>query len=139
VKGWEALKQKRTNMKKAILYARVTPTEKKGNLESLDEQLQVLRRYCKKRKIKIVAVYTDNRSGRKFNRKGFSELLTKLKEGETKADVLLVRSWDRFCVNAWTSILMAKKLFDMNVQTYAVEQKKLSDAINRYLKVAITI
>ncbi len=77
---------------KAIIYARVS-TEKDSQSASIANQVKACRDYAKKTGLKVVAEFTDEKSGGKFNRPGFSQALAAM--GMDEADILIVTDQDR--------------------------------------------
>lgn len=78
-------------MKKVAIYARISTSDKKQDLET---QLLPLREICKKRGWQIVCEYCDIGSGSVENREKLSELKKQAFCG--KFDIVLVFRFDRF-------------------------------------------
>jgi predicted site-specific integrase-resolvase len=124
---------------RAILYVRVSAKEKKEKTHDLQNQLRELKTYGNKHKLKTVATFTDIKSGRHFKRSGFQQMLNELKSGRLKADLILFTEWDRYCIYFLPSAKMTKRLLPYKVKPIAIKQKELSDVINSYVAIAITI
>ena len=77
--------------KRAGIYARVSTLEK-GQVP--ENQVEVLREYCRHRGFKVVGQFVDHASGRDDQRREYQKLLTAARRREL--DVVLVWRYDRF-------------------------------------------
>lgn len=121
-------------MKKAILYARVAIPDQTGKPNQLKSQLDELQRYCHENGIEIIKCYSEVANGNNFNRVELQKLLTDLKTGDVKTDLLLFTTWDRFSRNFFKTIDMVGELENLNIKLQAIKDKIGSDAIYRLLK-----
>lgn len=78
-------------MMKVAIYARVS-TKTKG--QDVENQLRLLREYCKKMEFEIYQEYADQESGTKSDRPAFNRLFSD--GAKRKFDLLLFWSLDRF-------------------------------------------
>ncbi len=80
--------------KKCGLYIRVSTERQAAEGESLDEQEERLREFCRVRNWKVVKVYREEgRSAKDTNRPAFKELLRDIESG--LIDTLIVKKLDR--------------------------------------------
>ena len=80
--------------RKCALYLRVSTDQQALNGESLEEQEERLRAFCKTRNRKVVKVYReDGKSGKDTNRPQFQQMLQDIREG--KIDTVVVKKIDR--------------------------------------------
>ena len=121
-------------MKKAILYARVATLDQTGEPDQLKSQLDELQRYCHENGIQVIKSYSEAAKGNNFNRVELQKLLTDLKTGDVKTDLLLFTTWDRFSRNFFETIDMVGELENLNIRLQAIKDKIGSDAIYRLLK-----
>lgn len=94
---------------KVSIYARVS-TDK----QTVDNQIQKLKEYIKIRGWELEGIYTDVETGRKRNRPGLNELLSKVKGGKTDA----VLSWklDRLARSVKDAIYLSEFISKHNRQ-----------------------
>jgi site-specific DNA recombinase len=105
----------------AILYIRTASQEKGKINRSFLKQRMKLESYCKKEKITITEVISENVSGGVFNRKEFQKMLNKLKTGELKSDILLFTSWDRFSRNSSMTKNMVTELNGLGIDAKSIQ------------------
>ena len=80
--------------RKCALYLEVSTDQQALNGESLEEQEERLRPFCKTRNRKVVKVYReDGKSGKDTNRPQFQQMLQDIREG--KIDTVVVKKIDR--------------------------------------------
>ena len=77
-------------MMKAIGYARVSTKD-----QSLDVQIDQIKRYCDYRNIDLARIYTDKATGANTDRPEFQEMLTDIETNAHGADVIIVWKLDR--------------------------------------------
>ena len=106
---------------KAILYTRVS-TEEQEDGASLRYQETQLRQYCESKNLEVVACYTDNQSGRNFDRKSYVELLDYVKKNKSNVDYILVTRWDRFARNQFLMVKAKTEFKKLGVAIKAIEQ-----------------
>lgn len=106
--------------RRVVIYTRVSTDEQREKGFSLQDQEIRLREFCEKSDYDIVAHFQDDHSAKDFNRPQFNVLLSELKTGKLKADLLLCVRMDRFSRNMQASLEMIKKL-----SNYGIELKVL--------------
>jgi DNA invertase Pin-like site-specific DNA recombinase len=107
--------------KRAILYTRVS-TEEQEQGASLRYQEEQLRQYCEKKDWEVVACYTDNESGRTFDRKSYVALLDYIKKNKSKVDYILVTRSDRFARNLPLMLVAKSEFKKLGISLKAIEQ-----------------
>ena len=75
---------------KAIGYARVSTKD-----QSLDVQIEQIKRYCDYRNIEMARIYTDKATGANTDRPEFQEMLKDIETNAHSADVIIVWKLDR--------------------------------------------
>lgn len=75
-------------MTKALIYARVSTDEQAEHGYSLRHQTEACQRYADIHGLDVVDIISDDYTGMKIERPGFSELLSKLSNGQ--ADTVIV-------------------------------------------------
>jgi site-specific DNA recombinase len=124
-----------TTQKKAILYARVASIDTSQKPDRLKFQIDSLMVYCQDLNITIVATYSEVANGNNFERKEFQKLLSDLKTGQLKADLLLFTKWDRFTRDIlFSGKKMVKELEALSLKPQAVNDKIGSEAILKIVK-----
>lgn len=81
---YEPLEAQPQQCKKNVLYARVSNTKQKNDLE---HQKQLLRQYMVSNGIMVDDEYCDIASGMNENRKEFNQLMTSCIKGEIQKDI----------------------------------------------------
>lgn len=107
---------------RTILYKRVNMDEQADSGFSLQYQEQVLRQFCEYNKFEIVGVYTEDYSGKDFNRPEWSKLMNFLKKNRGKVDQVICLRWDRWSRNLHYALDEIKKLSSFGVKINTVEQ-----------------
>ncbi|MFC0263829.1 recombinase family protein [Fontibacter flavus] len=107
---------------KTIIYKRVSTDEQAENGYSLQYQEQVISQYCKFNNFEIIDVYTEDYSGKDFNRPEWMKLLNYLKKNRGKVDQVLCLRWDRWSRNLHYALDEIKKLSSLGVRINTVEQ-----------------
>lgn len=77
-------------MAKSYIYARVSTRE-----QSLELQLNEIKKYCDFRNIEVVGIYEDKMSGKNTDREGFKRLVHDLKINPHGVDSIVVYKLDR--------------------------------------------
>jgi len=97
--------------RKCALYLRVSTDQQALDGESLEEQEERLRAFCKTRNWKVTKVYREEgRSGKDTNRPQFQQMLQDIREG--KVDTVVVKKIDRLS----RSILDFEKTYNFFVE-----------------------
>jgi len=100
--------------KKAILYARFSPRPNAAECDSVEKQLEEMRRYCMENDIQIKEEFSDKAlSGADDDRPGMWDAIHALKPGY----ILVVRSFDR---------LARDSAFAQHIIRHEIEKKKSS-------------
>ncbi|WP_289031093.1 recombinase family protein [uncultured Algoriphagus sp.] len=107
---------------KTILYKRVSTDEQADSGFSLQYQEQVLRQFCDFNKFEIVGVYTEDYSGKDFNRPEWIKLMNFLRKNRGNVDQVLCLRWDRWSRNLHYALDEIKKLSSLGVKINTVEQ-----------------
>jgi DNA invertase Pin-like site-specific DNA recombinase len=82
-------------MKKAIIYARVSPHDKRNIREYLKLQKDKMQRFCNENGIDIVCYFEDISEGWSEDRPAYSDLIKYLKEHRNEVNFFFVSDWDR--------------------------------------------
>lgn len=106
-------------MKSALLYTRVSTDEQAFGFSLLDQSKR-LTEYCTKNNLSIIGSFSDDYSGKTFERPGFNSLLQFLKT--QKSDFVLFTKWSRFSRNTADSYQMIKRLTSSGVQVQAIDE-----------------
>ncbi|GAB2498726.1 recombinase family protein [Algoriphagus taiwanensis] len=107
---------------RTIIYKRVSTDEQADSGFSLQYQEQVLRQFCEYNKFELVGVYTEDYSGKDFNRPQWNNLMNYLKKNRGKVDQVLCLRWDRWSRNLHYALDEIKKLSQLGVKINTVEQ-----------------
>lgn len=97
--------QEHTTKEKAILYARFSPRPNAEKCESVEHQLEDLRRYCMENDLQMVDEFSDKAcSGADDERPGMWDAINALKKGYT----LVVRRFDRLARDSTFALQIIK-------------------------------
>ena len=80
---------------RTIIYKRVSTDDQADRGYSLRHQENVMRQFCDINKYPIVDVYTEDYSGKDFNRPEWNKIITYLKKNKKSVDQILCLRWDR--------------------------------------------
>ena len=105
----------------AIIYTRVSTDEQASKGYSLRDQEARLREYCTRTGRDVAAHYQDDASAKSFDRPGFDELLTYVRQ-HPGVDELLIQKWDRFSRDHRLALNMIDELDRLGVRVQAIEQ-----------------
>lgn len=109
--------------KRAIAYVRVSTTRQADNELSIPDQLTRLRDHCRKSDLSYVGEYIDpGASARDEHRPEFQRMLTDIKSGAVKCDVLLVHSFSRFFRDRAGFVFHQTKLEKLGVRLVSITQ-----------------
>lgn len=109
-------------MKKAYLYLRDNSQTPKLQDSGLIKQHTELRNYCTQNAILIDKIFADRCSALRFDRPGWQELTNELSASETKPDIILFTTWDRFSRNATEAVQVRDDLRRMGIEVMAILQ-----------------
>ena len=107
---------------RVILYKRVSTDEQANFGYSLEYQEALLLKYCEAKGYEVVKTYTDDASGKDFDRPEFQQLLKYVKENQKSVDKILFTKWDRYGRNVELAIRYKNILQTYGVEINAVEQ-----------------
>jgi site-specific DNA recombinase len=96
-------------MKKAIGYARISDFDQSN--WSIGGQQDLIKDYCRKNDIELVAIFTDEgQSAKNFDRSDWKELEKFVRKNFDNVDYLLVMAWTRFSRNTAEALQMIEQL-----------------------------
>ena len=101
-------------------YSRVSTEEQKTQGFSLQDQERRLQEYCAINQYEIVANYSDDKSGKTFDRPSFQLFLREIKIKNIQA--LICVRYDRFSRNAEKTLSMIASLREKGVEVLFLEQ-----------------
>ena len=105
-----------------ICYKRVSTEEQRENGFSLQHQEQAMIDWCKTKKHDIVQIYTEDFSGKDFDRPEWNKLMDYLKKNKNSVDLVLCYRWDRFGRNLDESLKVIASLKKLGVGIQTVDQ-----------------
>lgn len=109
------------NMKKAVIYSRVSTDEQKEFGFSLQDQENRLQKHCKQMGYQMIKHYQEDHSAKNFNRPAFKQFLDDIKSKRISPDVFLCVRMDRFSRNAFESLKMFQELNKYGVKFECIE------------------
>ena len=107
---------------RTIIYKRVSTDDQADRGFSLQHQETVMRQFCSINNFPIVAVYTEDYSGKDFNRPEWNKIIDFLKRNRNTVDQVLCLRWDRWSRNQYLALKEIKTLDDLGVKIATVEQ-----------------
>lgn len=110
-------------MKRVIGYRRVSTDEQAEKGFSLQHQEDVLRAYCRAQKFELIDIYTDDYSGKDFNRPAWKELKSYCKKNKKDVDIILTTKWDRWSRNVHLAYSELAELQKIGIEVHTVEQQ----------------
>lgn len=105
-----------------ICYKRVSTDEQADRGFSFQHQEIVLTKYCEINNFNIVDIYTEDYSGKSFDRPEWKKIMAYIKKNRGKVDLILCNRWDRFSRNQYDSMTVIKELNKLGVTVNTVEQ-----------------
>ncbi len=119
---------------KVICYKRVSTDDQADRGFSLQHQEEMLLRWCELNKHEVVGIYTEDYSGKSFDRPEWKKLMAYCKKNKANVDLILTNRWDRFSRNQYDALTVIKELELMGITVNTVEQPlDLSNADNKIL------
>jgi DNA invertase Pin-like site-specific DNA recombinase len=120
----KAINNVKTNLPKmnVICYKRVSTDEQADRGHSLQHQEVMLKKYCEINNHNIVEIYTEDFSGKSFNRPEWIKIMSFIKKNRGKVDLILCNRWDRFSRNQYDAMTVIKELNKLGVTVNRVEQ-----------------
>lgn len=108
---------------KAIIYCRVSTEDQGQNGFSNRDQEARLRKYCEDKGIQVVAHFSDEHTGRTFNRPEFNKLMQLAEQLKQELDFILVVRYDRFGRDFDEARIFRAKLLKWGIELRAIEQQ----------------
>lgn len=105
-----------------ICYKRVSTDEQADRGFSLQHQETMLTKYCEINNFNIVDIYTEDCSGKSFERPEWKKIISFIKNNRGKVDLILCNRWDRFSRNQYDSLTVIRELHKLGVTVNTVEQ-----------------
>lgn len=105
-----------------ICYKRVSTDEQADRGFSLQHQETMLTKYCEINNFNIVDIYTEDCSGKSFDRPEWKKIMTYIRSHRGKVDLILCNRWDRFSRNQYDAMTVIKELKKYGVTVNTVEQ-----------------
>jgi len=119
---------------KVICYKRVSTDDQADRGFSLQHQEEMLLRWCEINKHEVVGLYTEDYSGKTFDRPEWKKLMEYCKKNKNNVDLILANRWDRFSRNQYESLTVIKELQLMGITVNTVEQPlDLANSDNKIL------
>jgi len=107
---------------RTIIYKRVSTDDQADRGYSLQHQESVMRQYCELNNYPIVNIYTEDFSGKDFNRPEWVKIINYLKKNRGEVDQILCLRWDRWSRNQYLALKEIKTLEKYGVLISTVEQ-----------------
>ena len=107
---------------KVICYKRVSTDDQADRGFSLQHQEEMLLRWCEINHHEVVKVYTEDYSGKTFQRPEWLKLLEFVRRNKNSVDLILCNRWDRFSRNLYDALTTIKELHKYGVTVSTVEQ-----------------
>jgi len=104
--------------RKVAIYARVS-TGKQD--DSLDEQIRLIREYCKRNDFEIYKVFSETASGAKEDRKEFNGLMHEVEMRTNSFDAIVVLKLDRFSRSLQSLVNSIEFLKDRKVDFISIQ------------------
>jgi DNA invertase Pin-like site-specific DNA recombinase len=82
----------------------------------------VLIKFCEINNYNIVDIYTEDYSGKSFDRPEWKKIMSYIKKNRGTVDLILCNRWDRFSRNQYDSLTVIKELRKYGVTVNTVEQ-----------------
>ena len=105
-----------------ICYKRVSTDDQADRGFSLQHQETVMKQWCEIHNHNIVDIYTEDYSGKSFDRPVWKKILNFIKKNKGHVDMILCLRWDRFSRNHYDALTTIKDLFKVGVIINTVEQ-----------------
>ena len=106
-----------------ICYKRVSTDDQADRGFSLQHQEKMLTQYCEINNYNIVEIYTEDYSGKSFDRPEWNKIIDYIKKNKGKVDMILCLRWDRFSRNQYDAMTTIKTLKKLGITVKTVEQQ----------------
>ena len=130
-------RSKKSEIRRVVVYARVSTVEQAERDLSIPAQLDALRKYCKEpsRKYEIVDEYIEpGASGTDDNRKVFRRMLEDVLAPSAKVDAVLVYQTSRFMRNAGKARALKDALRRSGIRVIATCQETSDDPMGQFIE-----
>lgn len=104
-----------------ICYKRVSTDDQADRGFSLQHQEHEMKKWCKNNNHVIVGIYTEDYSGKTFDRPEWNKLMGYVKKNKKYVDLILFNKWDRFSRNIGNALSVIKELNGMGVSVNTLE------------------
>lgn len=104
-----------------ITYGRVSTAEQALGF-SLNQQEEVITKYCELKGHKVVKHFTEDYSAKNYNRPEWKLLMEYAKKNKHAIDLLIFTKWDRFSRNMEEALSIIRQLSSLGIDIYCVEQ-----------------
>jgi site-specific DNA recombinase len=119
---------------KVIIYKRVSSEDQADRGFSLQHQEDVLRRYCEINQFHIVGIFTEDYSGKTFDRPEWKKVIEYCRANKQNVDLILTTRWDRWSRNQYDALTQMRYLQNFGIAVNTVEQPlDLSNPDNKVL------
>ena len=126
---------KKTEIRKVVLYARVSTAEQAERDLSLPAQLDALRRFCAGRGYEVVGEYKEEgASGTDDNRKVFRRMLEDVLAPSKDVQAVLVYQSSRFMRNATKARALKDQLKRRGIRVVAIGQETTDDPMGHIIE-----
>ena len=116
---------------RTIIYKRVSTDEQADRGFSLQHQENVMRQFCLMKNFPIIDVYTEDYSGKDFNRPEWKKIISYLKKNRGSVDQILCLRWDRWSRNQFLALKEINTLNDLGVKIYfLIFENLISSSLN---------
>ena len=106
-----------------IAYERVSTEEQSNFGFSLQHQKSVIKNYCDFKEYNIVQTFTEDYSGKDFNRPEWNNIMALIKSKKGFFQKIICLRWDRFSRNQMLSMKMMESLQKLGVSIETVEEQ----------------
>lgn len=119
-----------------ICYKRVSTDDQADRGVSLQNQEDVLLKFCELKGYNVVEIYTEDYSGKNFERPEWRKLMEYCRTHKGGVNLILTTKWDRWSRNHYDAMTQIKLLGKMGITVNTVEQPlDLSNPDNKVLLV----
>lgn len=108
---------------RGVIWTRVSSKKQKDNGGSLENQLNVCRRFAQQRGIEIVKEYGKTNESAKVQGKLFKEMIADVKRIHPHIEYIIIYSSDRFGRNGAESMKTADELMQLGINVIAATQE----------------
>ena len=121
-------------MKRAIIYTRVSTDDQAVHGYSLNNQKDVIERYCKQNNFQIIKHYEEDYSAKDFERPEFKNLMEFCKKEHKSIDILLFTRWDRFSRNIGECYAIFKQFGKLGIEINSIEQPTEDEPTSKLMR-----